>query len=221
VQPETALAWIARFLRVVCAPFVRFDIAGGEELNQRVRAVVLAVNHRSLFDVAAGLIVFHRYRRYPRVLIASPYVEGRWTGPFARAIGAIPVDRGGRDGRAVGAAVEVLAQGATVLLLPEGRLHWDPADPLSTGPAATGAARIARAADVPVVAAGMVGTERVWARTHRAPRLNPLRRATVCVRVADHPVELGDHDARAATEVVMAQVRRMMTEAQAAVDRIT
>jgi putative phosphoserine phosphatase/1-acylglycerol-3-phosphate O-acyltransferase len=219
VRPETALAWIARVLRVLCAPFVRFDLAGGEELNQRIRAVVLAVNHRSLFDVAAGLIVFHRYRRYPRVLIARTYVEGRWTGPFARAIGAIPVDRGARDGRAVEAAVEVLAEGATILLLPEGRLHWDPTDPISTGPAATGAARIAAAADVPVVAAGMVGTERVWARTHRVPRLNPFRRPTVCVRIADHPVELRDLDPRAATEAVMADVRRLMTEAQAAVDR--
>jgi putative phosphoserine phosphatase/1-acylglycerol-3-phosphate O-acyltransferase len=218
VQPETALAWIARFLRVVCAPFVRFDIAGGEDLNRRIRAAVLAVDHRSLFDVAAGLIVFHRYRRYPRVLIARSYVEGRWTGPFARAIGAIPVDRGSRDGRAIDAAVEVLAEGATILLLPEGRLHWDPEDPISTGPAATGVARIAQAGGVPVVAAGMVGTEKVWPRTRRLPRLNPFRRPVICVRIADHPVDPLDADPRVATDAVMADVRRLMAEAQAAVD---
>jgi 1-acyl-sn-glycerol-3-phosphate acyltransferase len=80
-------------------------------------------------------------------------------------------------------------------------------------------ARIARAAGVPVVAAGMVGTELTWASTHRFPRLNPLRRPTVCVRVADHPVALHDEDHRTSTEAVMADVRRLMAEAQAAVDR--
>jgi putative phosphoserine phosphatase/1-acylglycerol-3-phosphate O-acyltransferase len=219
VQPETALAWIARFLRVVCAPFVRFDIAGGEDLNRRIRGVVIAVDHRSMFDVAAGLIVFHKYRRYPRVLIERSYVEGRWTGPFARAIGAIPVDRGSKDGRAIDVAVELIEGGATVLLLPEGRLHWDPTDPISTGPAATGVARIAQAGQVPVVAAGMVGTEKVWPRTSRLPRLNPFRRPTICVRIADHPVDPFDDDPRVATDAVMAEVRRLMAEAQAVVDR--
>ncbi|MFN8017112.1 MAG: hypothetical protein U0P45_03215 [Acidimicrobiales bacterium] len=66
MRPETALAWLARIAKVLCWPFVRFDVQGGEELNHQLGPVVLAVDHRSLFDVAAGLIVFHRYRRYPR-----------------------------------------------------------------------------------------------------------------------------------------------------------
>jgi 1-acyl-sn-glycerol-3-phosphate acyltransferase len=216
MSPERALAWLARIAKVLCWPFVRFDVDGGKQLNHELGAVVIVTDHRSLFDVVAGLIVFHRYQRYPRVLIERSFVESRWTGPFARAIGAIPVDRANRRGQALAAAIETLRSGSTVLLLPEGRLHWDPDHPLTTGPAATGVSRIAAGAGVPVVAAGMVGTERVWPAGARFPRLRPFRRAVVTVRIADAAVALEGDDDRDRTEQVMADVRRLMAEASAA-----
>jgi 1-acyl-sn-glycerol-3-phosphate acyltransferase len=218
VHPDRALAWLARIARFLCWPFVRFDIAGGTQLNEELGAIVIATDHRSMFDVVAGLIVFHRYRRYPRVLIEQGYVDSRWTKPFARAIGAIPVDRTKGTGGALQAAVDELRAGTTVLLLPEGKLHWDPDDPISTGPASTGVARMAAAAEVPVVAAGMVGTEKVWPAKAPLPRLNPFRRPVVTVRIADRPVPIASDDPREATEQVMADVRRLMAEAQAAAD---
>ena len=218
MRPETALAWLARIAKVLCWPFVRFDVKGGEELNHQLGPVVLAVDPRSLFDVAAGLIVFHRYRRYPRVLIEKKYVDAAWTRPFARAIGAIPVDRKDKTGDPLRAAIDTIKAGATVLLLPEGRLHWDPEQPLSTGRAATGVARIAAGAGVPVVAAGMVGTERVWPATSKLPRPPLFRRVPITVRIADAPVEFESDDPREQTEAVMAEVRQLMAEAQAAAD---
>ena len=218
MHPDRALAWLARLARLLSWPFVRFDIAGGEQLNRELGAIVIATDHRSLYDVVAGLIVFHRYRRYPRVLIEQAYVDSRWTKPFARAIGAIPVDRSKGKGGALAAAVDELRSGTTVLLLPEGRLHWNPDDPISTGPTSTGVARMAAAAGVPVVAAGMVGTERVWPAGARLPRLVPYRRPIVTVRIADRPVPIDTDDPREATDAVMADVRRLMAEAQGAAD---
>jgi len=185
MRPERALGFLARLCRVLAWPFARFDIDGGDEANRTIRTGIIIVDHRSLFDVVAGLIVLHRFRRYPRVLIERKYVESKWTRPFARAIGAIPVDRGAGRGDAFAAAIEALDQGVTILLLPEGRIHWDPDEPLSTGPSSTGVSRLAEASGAPVVAAGMIGTERVWPPTRYLPYLNPFRRRPiVTVRVS-------------------------------------
>ena len=138
MTPERALRALAWLARLLSWPFARFDIAGGEALNNEIDEVIIVVDHRSMYDVAAGLIVFARYGRAPRLLIERRYVEGTWTGPIARAIGAIPVDRAAGGSAAFAAAVESLAEGNTVLILPEGRLHRPgPDDPLSTGPAST------------------------------------------------------------------------------------
>lgn len=193
------------------APFVRFDAKGAERLNRETSECIVVVNHRSLFDIAAGLIVLHRYRRYPRVLIEKKYVDSKWTRPFAHAIGAIPVDRAAGHGEAFAAAVDALQGGVTVLILPEGRLHWDPTDPISTGTTSVGVSRLAAASGAPVITAGMVGTERVWPAGRSVPFLNPFRRRQlVTVRIADEPVELDGEDHRARTDRVMAAVREQM-----------
>src|SRR3954447_14197034 len=143
MRPERALAGLARVARVLTWPYVRYQVRGAAELNRRLRSGIIVVNHRSLFDVVAGLVILHRFRRYPRVLIEKKYVDSKWTAPFAKAIGAIPVDRERGHGEAFAAAVEALHAGRTILVLPEGRLHWDPDHPLTTGRASTGASRLA------------------------------------------------------------------------------
>jgi 1-acyl-sn-glycerol-3-phosphate acyltransferase len=219
VRPERALAWLARLARILSWPFARFDIDGGDAMNRAVRTGIIVVDHRSLFDVVAGLIVFHKYRRYPRVLIEKKYVDAKWTRPFARAIGAIPVDRSAGRGEAFAAAVDALHSGITILLLPEGRISFDPDRPLETGPASTGASRLAEASGVPVVAAGMIGTEQVWPGTRYLPYLNPFRRRPVVTcRISDRPVAFTGTDHAERTDQLMADVRRMMSECQAAAD---
>jgi len=207
---------LARVARVLTWPFVRFDIAGAEQLNQELGACIIVTDHRSMFDIVAGLIVLHRYERYPRVLIEKKYVDSAWTRPFARAIGAIPVDRSAGRGEAFRAAVDALGAGVTILILPEGRLHWDPDHPLSTGPASTGISRLALQSGAPVLPAGQIGTEAIWPATARLPHLISFRRRVVTVRVADEVCALdpdADHETR--TEQVMAEVRRLMAVAQA------
>lgn len=209
--PDARLKWIARIAAVLTAPFVRYEIRGGASVPDLTVGIV-AANHRSLFDVVAGLIALHRFRRYVRVLIARKYVDGKWTAPVSRAIGAIPVDRG-ESGPVFDVAVGALRDGIPILVMPEGRLHWDPDEPLSTGPAKNGISRLAVGADVVVLPAALVGTERVWPSTAKLPHLNPFRRKRVIINVADEPLVLTGDDHEANTELVMAEIRRLMAEA--------
>ncbi len=209
--PEARLRWIARALKVLTAPFVRYDVRGGACAPDLAVGIV-AANHRSLFDVVAGLIALHHFRRYVRVLIAREYFEKRFMGLLCRAIGAIPVDRGD-SGPVLDAAVEALKGEIPLLIMPEGKLHWDPEQPLSTGRAKTGISRLAIDADVPVLPAGLVGTQHVWPAGRPLPRMNPFRRRPlVVVNVADEPMVLTGDDHAANAEAVMAEIRRLMGE---------
>ena len=142
VRPERNLVWLARIARVATAPFVRYEIRGGRCATE-LSVGVIAVNHRSMFDVVAGLVCLHHFGHHPRLLIERKYVEGKWTAPFARAIGAIPVDRVRGGGTSVEAALSALRDGIPIVVLPEGKLHHDPHDPRSVGPTRTGVSRLA------------------------------------------------------------------------------
>ena len=209
MTPERNLAFLARVLRVLTAPFVRYDTRGGR-CAQELHVAIIAVNHRSMFDVVAGLICLHHFGHHPRILVERKYLEGKWTAPFARAIGAIPVDRQVGGGTSVETALTFLRDGVPIVVMPEGKLHWDPENPHSTGPTRTGVSRLARGADVPVVAAALSGTERVMPSTGGLPRLNPFRRKTVVCNVADDPIWLTSDDHRANTDMVMAAIRDLL-----------
>lgn len=209
MRAERNLIWLARIARVLTVPFVRYDIRGGRCATE-LSVGIIAVNHRSLFDVVAGLVCLHHFGHHPRLLIERKYVEGTWTGPFARAIGAIPVDRIKGGGTSVEAALSALRNGIPIVVLPEGKLHHDPHDPSSVGPTRTGVSRLAVGAQVPVVPAALGGTADVMPPTARLPRLNPFRRKHVTCNVADDPIWLTGDDHRANTDLVMAAVQRLV-----------
>lgn len=212
--PESRLRWIARICKVATAPWVRYQVVGGR-CAPDLRVGIVAANHRSLFDVVAGLIALHHFRRYVRVLIAREYFDKRFMGLMCRAIGAIPVDRGDA-GHALDAAIDALRHDIPLLIMPEGRLHWDPDEPLTTGPAKTGISRLAVGAEVPVLPAGLVGTQHVWPAGRPLPRMNPFRRRRlVVVNVADEPLWLHGEDHAANAEAVMAEIRRLMADGEA------
>ena len=201
MRPERNLALLARVAWVLTAPFVRYDIRGGR-CAKELSVGVIAVNHRSMFDVAAGLICLHHFHHYPRLLVERKYLEGKWTAPFARAIGAIPVDRRAGGGTSFEAAMAAMKEGIPIVVMPEGKLHWDPEHPRSMGPTRTGISRLAVGAGIPVVPVGLSGTEKVMTGNGR-PRLNPFRRKTVVCNVADDPIWLEGDDHRANTDRVV------------------
>lgn len=209
MRPERNLAVLARIARVLTWPFVRYDIRGGR-CARELTVGVIAVNHRSMFDVVAGLICLHHFGHHPRLLIERRYVEGRWTAPFAKAIGAIPVDRIKGGGTSVEAALAALRDGIPIVVMPEGKLHHDPHDPRSMGPTRTGVSRLAVGARVPVVVAALGGTAEVMPPDARFPHFNPFRRKRVICNVADEPMWLTGDDHRANTDMVMAAVQRLL-----------
>lgn len=219
MQPDRVLATLARLFRILTWPFVRYEVRGGRCATE-LSVGVIAANHRSLFDVVAGLICLHRFGHYPRLLVERKYVERGVAGWCARSIGCIPVDRGGSRGEALAAAWRTMdEQRVPVLVMPEGRLHWDPADPLSTGPAHTGVSRLATHGDHPVVPAALAGTERVLPAGAKLPRFNPFRRKVVACVVADDPMWLRGEDHAANAEAVMAAIRDLLGVAQPIADR--
>jgi 1-acyl-sn-glycerol-3-phosphate acyltransferase len=139
-------------------------------------------------------------RRYLRFMGKS---ELFWTPfkQFATAAGAFPVRRGERDTVAIDTAIELCREGHVVVMFPEGtrrkkglRKKYEPR-------AHTGAARIALVAGVPLVPAGIVGTDRLG-------RLARLRVAY------GRPIALDDLDGRddaaqVATERLMAAIAEL------------
>jgi 1-acyl-sn-glycerol-3-phosphate acyltransferase len=148
-------------IAAVTWPFVRglyrLRVKGVEQLPEG--GFVLAANHSSNFDPwALGIPLFPR--RYLRFMAKS---ELFWTPlkQFIVACGAFPVRRGERDLEAIQNAVELCREGHVVVMFPEGtrrrkglRKKWE-------ARAHTGAARIALEAGVPLIPAGIVGSDRL------------------------------------------------------------
>ena len=142
-----------------------------------VGGFVLAANHWSNFDPwALGLPLFPR--RFLRFMGKS---ELFWfpLGAIISAGGAFPVRRGEGDEAAVATAVALCRAGHAVVMFPEGTRREKGLRKKHEARWRTGAARIALEAGVPLVPAGISGTERL-------ARLGPLR-----VRYGD-PIEVSD-----------------------------
>jgi 1-acyl-sn-glycerol-3-phosphate acyltransferase len=127
---------------------------------------VLAANHWSNFDPwPLGLPLYpRRFLRFmaKRELFWPPL---SW---IIRAGGGFRVDRGKRDQQAIDTAVDLCRQGHVVVMFPEGTRRAKGLRKRYEARWHTGAARIALSAGVPLVPAGIVGTERL-------ARLGPLR----------------------------------------------
>jgi 1-acyl-sn-glycerol-3-phosphate acyltransferase len=120
---------------------------------------VLAANHNSNFDPwPLGLPLFPR--RYLRFMAKS---ELFWTPfkQFAFAAGAFPVRRGEHDTAALETATQLCREGHIVVMFPEGTRRKKGLRKRYEARAHTGAARIALEAGVPLVPAGITGTDRL------------------------------------------------------------
>ena len=160
---------------------------------------VLGANHNSNFDPwALGIPLYpRRFLRFmgKSELFFTPLKQ------FLVACGAFPVRRGERDLEAIETAVRLCRDGHIVVMFPEGtrrkkglRKKWE-------ARAHSGAARIALEAGVPLIPAGIAGTDRL-------ARVAPLR-----VRYGP-PITLDDLDgsddaARVATERLMAAIAEL------------
>jgi 1-acyl-sn-glycerol-3-phosphate acyltransferase len=171
--------------------------AHGVEHVPRDGGFVLAANHNSNFDpFPLGVPLYPR--RQLRFMAKS---ELYWF-PLRLVLdagGAFPVRRGESDEEAMQTAVDLCREGHIVVMFPEGtrrkkglRKKWE-------ARAHSGAARIALRADVPLVPAGIRGTDRLV-------RLAKLR--------VDYgpPVPLDDLQGRDLREAAQEATERLMAE---------
>lgn len=204
---------VYRLLAVLCAliftPFVKIR---HERMGVAARTTtgIVVANHRSYFDAVMALVVFHRIRRYPRVVVAHEYFEMRVIGWMLRSAGAVPLDRDNPQ-TFDRAAAAVLGAGIPILVLPEGRLSGVRGEPTSLGPFKPGAARIAHALGQPVWALAHVGCDEVWPPGTRFPRMNPFRRREVLLLGADELVWMTG-DAVRDTAMIRQMVHELLEE---------
>jgi 1-acyl-sn-glycerol-3-phosphate acyltransferase len=176
----------------------RYRAAGLEHLP-RVGGYVLAANHVSNFDPwALGMAIFPR--RFLRFMAKS---ELFWfpLGAVIGAGGAFKVRRGTGDVEAIRVAEELAREGHVIAMFPEGTRRQKGLRKKWQAEVHTGAARIALGADVPLVPAGIKGTDRL-------SRLGPLH---VAYGEAVRTDDLRDLDpqeaARVATDRLMQSIR--------------
>jgi 1-acyl-sn-glycerol-3-phosphate acyltransferase len=154
--------------------------------------LVLAANHWSNFDPWPLAMPFFP-RRFFRFMAKA---ELFWfpLGLIVSAGGAFKVRRGEQDEEAIATAIELAREGSVVVMFPEGTRRQKGLRKRREVRWRSGAARIALRADVPLVPAGISGTERL-------ARLGPLRVAYGPPIDTDDLVALPESDAaRIATD---------------------
>lgn len=191
-------------------PFARFDISGTENIPRRGAAIV-AANHRSYFDVVAyGVSVFEAGRN-PRGLAKKELFDAPVVGTLMRSSGAICVDRKGSGRSAFEAAEQALRNGEVLIIAPQGTIPRGESffDPRLEGK--TGAARLAAATGAPVIPLGVWGTEHVWPRSSRLPKVaNVLHPPKVRIRLGKPVRGLTGSDFEADTERIMTAITDLL-----------
>ena len=117
------------------------------------QGAIIACNHTSYVD---PLFLQAACPRLIAWMIAQEYYHGRGINFVCRQIGAIPVQRSGRDMAATRAALRALRDGRVLGLFPEGRIETQ----RQLLPLQSGLALLALKSGVPVVPAWLEGTQR-------------------------------------------------------------
>jgi 1-acyl-sn-glycerol-3-phosphate acyltransferase len=149
----------------------RLRLEGLEHLARESCAVLVA-NHTSYLDAAVLMAAIPRNCRF----VANHLAAGR---PFIHAIvtkaGFLVVDRGSQRSRAecARAMIELLRDGTSLALFPEGRRASDRMLPFHAG-----AFRAAVKTGRPVIPIAISGTSHIWPK-----RIRLLRRGDITVRI--------------------------------------
>jgi len=197
------------FARSELMPFVRFRTYGKRRIPLDGPAIIVG-NHRSYFDpLAIGYLLAQRGRPV-RFLGKKEVFDAPVVGDFARAMGGIRVERGTGSDAPLQAALEALAAGDMVAMMPQGTIPRGREfyQPVLRG--RWGAARLAHDSGVPVIPIGLWGTEQVWPRSAKVPNLANVTDPPVVTLRVGPPVELEYDSVEADTERIMAAIMRLL-----------
>jgi 1-acyl-sn-glycerol-3-phosphate acyltransferase len=171
----------------------RLEAYGIERLPER--GFVMAANHTSSLDPwPLGFPLWPKRQLHfmGKVELFNPVL-----GPILRAGGAFPVRRGEKDVHAIETAVELCREGKIVAMFPEGTRKTKGLIKKFEHRPRTGSARIALAAEAPLVPAAIKGTD----------RLSRLGRIKVAY---GDPVPMEDLQGLAVPEAAHEATRRLM-----------
>jgi 1-acyl-sn-glycerol-3-phosphate acyltransferase len=162
---------------------IRFTVTGVDNLPVTDGAVV-AINHTSYFDFTfAGLPAYRQHRgRKVRFMAKQEVFDSKITGPLMRSLRHIPVDRA-NGGPSFDAAVQMLKAGELVGVYPEATISRS----FEIKEFKTGAARMAIAADVPIVPHIVWGAQRIWTKSYPRKLVRPKVPVAVAVGEPIHP----------------------------------
>ena len=161
---------------------LKFTVTGVENLPVTGGAVV-AINHTSYFDFTfAGLPAYKQHRgRKVRFMAKKEVFDHRITGPLMRSLRHIEVDRDSGAGSFEQACLR-LKEGELVGVYPEATISRS----FELKEFKSGAARMAIAADVPIVPHIVWGAQRVWTKGH--PRKMWRPKVPIAIAVGE-PIE--------------------------------
>lgn len=154
-----------------------FTVTGMEHLPATGGAVV-AINHTGYLDFTfAGLPFYnHRPRRLVRFMAKQEVFDHPVTGPVMRKLRHIPVDRAS-GAASFDAAVRALKTGELVGVYPEATISRS----FELKEFKSGAARMAIAADVPIIPHIVWGAQRIWTKDHPKKMWRPRVPISVAV----------------------------------------
>jgi 1-acyl-sn-glycerol-3-phosphate acyltransferase len=177
--------------------------------------IILAPNHLSYADWPTVALFSYVYgRRYPVFMIKSAVFEVKFLGPLMYKLGQLPVYRGRGDaGKVLKLAEQALADGACVIVYPEGTASRDP--DLWPMVAKTGAARLALTTGAQVIPIAHWGAQDILPYGSKKLRLFPRKTVRMA---AGPPVDLsayrgqrlGASTLRAATADIMADITALL-----------
>lgn len=137
---------------------------------------VIAINHTGYVDFLPAALAATRRGRRMRFMIKAEMKDVRVVGWLIRHTGTIPVDRQAGAG-AYAAAVESLRRGEIVGVYPEATISRS----FELKEFKTGAVRMAKEAQVPIVPVIVWGAQRLWTKDH--PKALGRRKFPVTVAV--------------------------------------
>jgi 1-acyl-sn-glycerol-3-phosphate acyltransferase len=148
---------------------LKFTITGMENLPVKGGAVI-AINHTSYFDFTfAGLPAYKQHRgRKVRFMAKKDVFDSHVSGPIMRSLRHIPVDRDS-GASSFAEACQRLKEGELVGVYPEATISRS----FEIKEFKSGAARMAIAADVPIIPHIVWGAQRIWTKDHPKKLLRP------------------------------------------------
>ncbi len=175
---EPVYGTVIQFARLIWrVQGLKFTITGVENLPVTGGAVV-AINHTSYFDFTfAGLPAYKQKRgRKVRFMAKKEVFDNKITGPIMRSLRHIEVDRDSGSASYEQACLK-LKEGELVGVYPEATISRS----FEIKDFKSGAARMAIAADVPIVPHIVWGAQRIWTKDHPKKMWRPKVPISVAV----------------------------------------